>query len=60
MLPNLNFLDKETVKNSWNHDIIIYQTLNEKSAAGLYDEANLGMNQFIKIREFLTKGADLF
>ena len=33
-----------------------YETL----AKGLYDEANLGMNQFIKIREFLTKGADLF
>lgn len=60
IVTKFELLDKETVKNSWNHDIIIYQTLNEKSAAGLYDEANLGMNQFIKIREFLTKGADLF
>ena len=52
IVTKFELLDKETVKNSWNHDIIIYQTLNEKSAAGLYDEANLGMNQFIKIREF--------
>lgn len=47
---------KEDVGNSqWNNEIIIYQIINEYSAAGLYDSCGLSMNRFLKIREFLVK-----
>ena len=39
--------------------MIIYQTMNEFSASGLYDESGLGMNHFLKIREYLAKGGIL-
>lgn len=60
LVAKFELLDKETLKGSWNHDIVIYQTLNEKSAEGIYDDSGLGMNQFLKIREYLAKGVDLF
>ena len=34
--------------------MVIYQTLNEYSAAGLYDRSGLSMNMFLKIREYLV------
>ena len=37
-----------------NQDMVIYQTLNEYSAAGLYDRSGLSMNMFLKIREYLV------
>lgn len=60
LVTKFELLDSDTLKGSWNHDIVIYQTLNEKSAEGIYDDSGLGMNQFLKIREYLAKGADLF
>ena len=60
LVTKFELLDRDTLQSTWNHDIVIYQTLNEKSAAGIYDESGLGMNQFLKIREFLVKGVDLF
>lgn len=41
--------------SQWNREMIIYQTLNEYSSSGLYDNSGLGMNQFLMIREYLTK-----
>ena len=35
--------------------MIIYQTLNELSATGIYDESGLSMNQFLKVRELLVR-----
>lgn len=43
--------------SKWNKDVIIYQTLNELSSMGLYDESGLSMNQFLKIRDILSKEA---
>lgn len=48
-------MDQNTLSSSWNRDMVIYQTLNEKSSSGIYDDSGLTMNQFIKIREFLAK-----
>ncbi len=60
VLTKFALLDKDTLSSTWNRDIVIYQTLNEKSASGVYDESGLSMNQYLKIREYLTKGGDLF
>lgn len=60
LVTKFELLDKDTLRGSWNHDIVIYQTLNEKSAEGIYDDSGLGMNQFLKIREYLAKGVDSF
>jgi hypothetical protein len=35
--------------------MIIYQTLNEYSRSGIYDQSGMSMNQFLKVREVLTK-----
>ena len=48
-------LNQNVGDSAWNRDILIYQTLNEFSASGLYDESGMSMNQFLKIREFLAK-----
>lgn len=45
--------------SQWNKEMIIYQTLNEFSSSGIYDDSGLGMNQFLKIREYLTKEESL-
>jgi hypothetical protein len=47
---------KQDVKGSaWNQEMIIYQTLNEYSSSGLYDRSGMSMNQFLKVRDILTK-----
>lgn len=47
--------EEDVGKNAWNNELIIIQIINEFSSSGLYDESNLGMNQFMKIRDFLKK-----
>ena len=60
VITKFELIDKDTLSSTWNHDIVIYQTLNEKSASGIYDESGLSMNQYLKIREYLVKGVMLF
>jgi hypothetical protein len=48
-------LDRDTFSTTWNRDIVIYQSMNEKSSEGLYDNSGLSMNQFLAIRETLVK-----
>ena len=48
-------MSKDVGLSSWNQEMIIYQTLNEYSNTGIYDESGLGMNQFLKAREYLVK-----
>lgn len=59
VVTKFDVLDKNTLSNSWNQDILVYQTLNENSAAGLYDQAGFSMNMFLKIRDYLIKEAKL-
>lgn len=59
VVAKFDVLDKNTLSSSWNQDIIVYQTLNESSAAGLYDKSGLSMNMFLKIRDYLIKEAKL-
>lgn len=59
VVAKFEVLDKNTLSSSWNQDILVYQTLNENSAAGLYDKAGFSMNMFLKIRDYLIKEAHL-
>ena len=49
----------EQMESSWNQEMLIYQTLNDFSGNGMYDESNLTMNQFLKIRDCLIIKEDL-
>lgn len=60
LVTKFELLGQDTLQSVWNHDIVIYQTLNEKSSEGIYDFSGMGMNQFLKIREFLAKGVELY
>lgn len=60
VVAKFDVLDKATLSSSWNQDVIVYQTLNENSAAGLYDKAGFSMNMFLKIRDYLLKEAKKF
>ncbi len=59
VVTKFDLLDNTTLSSSWNRDIVIYQSLNEKSSSGIYDNSGLSMNQFLKIREFLAKEEEL-
>lgn len=54
-LKKIEMLNEHNLYTSWNDDMVIYQTLNELSASGVYDESGLSMNQFLKIREYLVR-----
>ena len=48
-------LDDQAGTSQWNREVLINQTLNDFSSAGLYDKAGLSINTFIKVRVWLTK-----
>ena len=55
LIKKLEVLDSQTMSSEWNQDMVIYQTLNDFSAMGMYDKSGLSMNMFLKIREYLVK-----
>lgn len=59
VITKFELLDKDTLQSQWNHSMVVYQTLDEKSSSGIYDESGLSMNQYLKIREYLVKGVKL-
>lgn len=54
LVTKIELLDQDTMSSTWNQDMVIYQTLNELSQQGFYDESGLSMNQFLRIREKLV------
>lgn len=40
---------------TWNAQMLVYRMLNDFSENGMYDEAKLSMNRFLKIRECLVR-----
>lgn len=54
LLIKLELMEKEVGTSQWNREVLIYQTLNDFSTAGLYDESGLSINAFIKIRQWLA------
>lgn len=55
LLIKLELLETQVGTSQWNREVLIYQTLNDFSTAGLYDQSGLSINAFIKIREWLAK-----
>ncbi len=55
LIIKLELLENEVGTSQWNREVLIYQTLNEFSTAGLYDKSGLSINAFLKIREWLAK-----
>lgn len=55
LIIKLELLETEVGTSQWNREVLIHQTLNEFSTAGLYDNSGLSINAFIKIREWLAK-----
>jgi hypothetical protein len=51
--------NKDITRSTWDHEMLIYQTLNEYSSEGMYDECGLSMNQFLTVRECLAKEKSL-
>lgn len=54
VVKKIEVFDPTTMSSNWNQDMVIYQTLNEYSAQGMYDKSGLSMNMFLKIREYLV------
>ena len=55
LVTKIDLMDKDVMSSVWNESMVIYQTLNEFSNDGMYDEAELSMNQFLKVREKLVQ-----
>jgi membrane-associated HD superfamily phosphohydrolase len=59
LIKKMEVLSEESTGSKWNQDMMIYQTLNDFSAQGIYDKSGLTMNQFLKIRECLLNTDEL-
>lgn len=55
LVKKIEVFDADMMSSDWNQNMVIYQTLNDFSAQGLYDKSGLSMNMFLKIREYLVK-----
>ncbi|MCR4693875.1 MAG: hypothetical protein K5773_00945 [Pseudobutyrivibrio sp.] len=55
VVTKVELFDSDSMSSSWNQNMVIYQTINELSQKGYYDNSGLTMNQFLIIRERLAK-----
>lgn len=60
LLIKLELFDQDLGQSHWNRDMVVYQTLNELSNTGMYDESGMSMNQFLKLRDYLVKEDHLY
>ncbi|MBR1622551.1 MAG: hypothetical protein IJ675_01390 [Pseudobutyrivibrio sp.] len=54
VVTKVELFDSDSMSSSWNQNMVIYQTINELSQKGFYDNSGLTMNQFLTIREILV------
>ena len=54
VVTKVELFDADSMSSSWNQNMVIYQTINELSQKGFYDNSGLTMNQFLVIREILA------
>lgn len=54
VLTKVELFDQDSMTSTWNQNMVIYQTINELSQKGFYDNSGLTMNQFLTIREILA------
>lgn len=59
LVTKIEVLGESTMASAWNQDMVIYQTMNEFSNNGVYDNSGISINQFLKIRERLVREGDL-
>ena len=55
VVTRVESLDRDSMHNGWNQDMVVYQTLNDYSSKGMYDECGLSMNQYLAVRDLLLK-----
>ncbi|MBQ3558332.1 MAG: hypothetical protein IJA07_02305 [Agathobacter sp.] len=55
VLNKMEIHNEELGTSKWNRELLIHQTLNEFSSAGLYDKSGLSINTYIKIRDWLVQ-----
>lgn len=55
LVIRMEVMQDEIANSKWNRDMMIYQTLNELSTSGIYDESGMSINEYIKVRDFLAK-----
>ena len=53
-ITKVELFDADSMSSSWNQNMVIYQTINELSQKGYYDNSGLTMNQCLVIREILA------
>lgn len=54
VVTKVELFDSDSMSSSWNQNMVIYQTINELSQKGYYDNSGLTMNQCLIIREILA------
>lgn len=54
VVTKVELFDKDAMSSTWNQNMVIYQTINELSQKGFYDNSSLSMNQFLVIRNILA------
>lgn len=54
VVTKVELFDSDSMSSSWNQNMVIYQTINELSQKGIYDNSGLTMNQFLTIRDILA------
>ncbi len=54
VVTKVELFDKDAMSSTWNQNMVIYQTINELSQKGVYDNSGLSMNQFLIIRNILA------
>lgn len=54
IVTKIEVLNSAALSSEWNQEMLIYQTLNEFSNDGIYDQSGISMNQFLLIREVMA------
>lgn len=54
VVTKVELFDSDSMSSTWNQNMVIYQTINELSQKGYYDNSGLTMNQSLIIREILA------
>ncbi len=54
VVTKVELFDSDSMRSTWNQNMVIYQTINELSQKGYYDNSGLTMNQYLIIREILA------
>ncbi len=55
VITKIEVFDQDSMGSDWNQNMVIYQTINEFSQKGYYDNSGLTMNQLLIIRDCIVK-----